>query len=188
MAAEQRDPLEKVANELRGAWREKACRVVWPLTVQWQSLAFLPRGLLSAAWRRANSVNGTAGDPMTLVSSGTSARPRFGGDLDAITDLEVAGETADPPLQRNHRVRSSRRSTVTRASNAYRPSRCARSAPGYRSWSPLSPFPARRDRFAMPAPISSSPRSDDPDLRDLVMLAAVGGESVPSDPMTTPRE
>ena len=34
MAAESRDPLEEVEEELRSAWGEKERRVVWPLTVK----------------------------------------------------------------------------------------------------------------------------------------------------------
>ncbi len=34
MAAERRDPLEKVEGQLRAAWGEKVRRVVWPLTVR----------------------------------------------------------------------------------------------------------------------------------------------------------
>ncbi len=33
-SAEQRDPLERVAGALRGAWGNKLRRVVWPLTVR----------------------------------------------------------------------------------------------------------------------------------------------------------
>jgi hypothetical protein len=34
MAAEQRDPLEEIEGELRGAWGTDMRRVVWPLTVR----------------------------------------------------------------------------------------------------------------------------------------------------------